>query len=131
MDIRLALMAGIDIPIPDFQLTIHQPTIKEIALIGEDDFFTAIHYLTLKKEDYAVVADIADLNSFDLLMKIMQDSPEQVKDAIRGLLTLLFPSEQITFTPRSIFIINAQEQKTVVIDSNNFDILKQYINEIF
>jgi hypothetical protein len=39
MDIRLALMCGTDIPIPECQLIIHQPTIKEIALIGEEDFF--------------------------------------------------------------------------------------------
>lgn len=42
MDIRLALMSGIDIPVPECQLTIHQPRLKEIALIGESDFFSGI-----------------------------------------------------------------------------------------
>ena len=32
MDIRLALMCGTDIPLPECQLVIHQPRIKEIAL---------------------------------------------------------------------------------------------------
>jgi hypothetical protein len=41
-DIRLALMCGSDIPIPELQATIRQPKIKEIALIGESDFFVAI-----------------------------------------------------------------------------------------
>ena len=35
-DLRAALMTGIDIPIPECQLIIHQPTLKEIALIGEN-----------------------------------------------------------------------------------------------
>jgi hypothetical protein len=35
MDYRLALMAGTDIPIPECQLTLHQPSIREIAFIGE------------------------------------------------------------------------------------------------
>ena len=39
-DIRLALMAGVDIPIPECQLILHQPKLKEIALLGEKDFFT-------------------------------------------------------------------------------------------
>ena len=38
MDIRLSLMCGTDIPVPECQLSIHQPKIKEIALIGETDF---------------------------------------------------------------------------------------------
>ena len=42
MDTRLALMCGIDFPVPECQLTIHQPRIKEIALIGEADFFSGI-----------------------------------------------------------------------------------------
>ena len=49
-DYRLALMAGIDIPIPELQLIIHVPTIKEIALIGETKFFMAVQYLCLDKE---------------------------------------------------------------------------------
>jgi len=49
MDIRLALLAGADIPIPELQVAIHQPRIKEIALIGETDFFTGIQCLNINK----------------------------------------------------------------------------------
>jgi hypothetical protein len=34
-DYRLGLMTGIDLPIPELQTVVHQPTIKEISLIGE------------------------------------------------------------------------------------------------
>ena len=43
-------MAGIDIPIPELQLIIHVPTIKEIALIGETKCVMAVQYLCLDKE---------------------------------------------------------------------------------
>ena len=43
-------MAGIDIPIPELQLTVHVPTIKDIAYIGETKFFMAVQYLCLDKE---------------------------------------------------------------------------------
>jgi hypothetical protein len=34
-DIRAALMTGIDIPIPECKLIMHQPSIKEISYLGE------------------------------------------------------------------------------------------------
>ena len=39
MDIRLAMMTGADLPVPECQLVIHQPRIEEIAYLGEEDFF--------------------------------------------------------------------------------------------
>ena len=45
MDVRLALMTGNDIPIPECQLVLHQPTIKEIAFLGETDFFIGVQTL--------------------------------------------------------------------------------------
>ena len=36
---KLALMTGVDIPIIEMQLAIHQPTIKEISYLGEEEFF--------------------------------------------------------------------------------------------
>ena len=49
MDIRLALMAGSDIPIPECRLILHQPSIKEISYLGEDDFFIGVQCLCLHK----------------------------------------------------------------------------------
>ena len=40
MNIDLALVAGVDIPFPEAGVTLHQPTIKEIAFLGEDVFFS-------------------------------------------------------------------------------------------
>ena len=36
----LLLLSGNDIPFTGAQLTIHQPTIKEIAYVGEENFYT-------------------------------------------------------------------------------------------
>ena len=45
MDIRVALMTGIDIPIPECQLVLHQPNFREIGMIGEEEFFLGIQTL--------------------------------------------------------------------------------------
>lgn len=50
MDLRLNLMAGIDIPVPECQLIIHQPTVKEIAWLGEEAFFSGVQCLTVSKK---------------------------------------------------------------------------------
>ena len=44
------LMAGVNIPIPDLRIAIHAPSIKDIAHMGESEFFTAVQYLCLEKE---------------------------------------------------------------------------------
>jgi hypothetical protein len=39
MDTKLSLMIGVDIPIPECKLIAHQPTLRDIAFIGETDYF--------------------------------------------------------------------------------------------
>ena len=50
MDIDLALITGIDIPIPECQLILHQPTIKEISMIGEMNYFYGMQCLCVTKD---------------------------------------------------------------------------------
>jgi hypothetical protein len=42
-------MCGTDIPIPECQLIVHQPRLREIALIGDSDFFTGVQTLSVNK----------------------------------------------------------------------------------
>ena len=132
MDIRLALMSGINIPIPELKLVLHQPTIQEIAYMGEQDFFTAIHYLCLDKE--VLVEDevlLQNLTNFQVLMKVIEqfDSPEK-KKAIITLLSLLFPDFKISITPKSIILINYQSKETILIDNDNFLILQNILKDV-
>ena len=49
MDNELLLLSGNDIPFIEAQVTIHQPTIKEIAYIGEEAFFTGCELINFSK----------------------------------------------------------------------------------
>lgn len=127
MDLRLALMSGIDIPVPECQVILHQPTIKEIAFIGNEDFFIGIQTLCLYKsmfvEDKKVLEEI---NNFQIFMTVMNDKEcaDKKRDVIQ-ILTLLFPGAQILFTPRSLIIGSA------TIDANNFEFLQETLRLIF
>lgn len=131
MDIRLALMCGIDIPIPALQTTIHQPTIKEISYIGEQEFFIGLQTLSINKNMLAQGNSVLEnTTNFQIFMTIMKEQEtKDKKDAVINLFQLVFPGSQVIFTPMSI-LLNKEGQQTLI-DENNFDILQEIIKQIF
>lgn len=131
-DRMLALMVGADIPIPELCLIIHSPTIKEIALMGESKFFTAMQYLCLDKE--TLIEDetvLATLNNFQVLMKVLEQSKDKEKKAaITTLLMLLFPSYNVVMMPKSIVLTQEGLEQPILIDGDNFEILQEVVKEI-
>lgn len=125
-------MAGIDIPIPELQLTLTPPTIKDIAFMGEDNFFTAIHYLCLDKSQ--LVEDeslLQDLTNFQVLMKVIEQSEsKEKKTAIITMLSILFPQYNPMITPRSIILRHRDTGDTTLIDSDNFETLQNVLKEV-
>ena len=130
MDIRLALMCGSDIPIPECQLTIHQPRIAEIALVGETDFFTGVQCLCLHKSMFVKDKSLLETtNNFQIFMTIMSEKQAaDKKAAVQQVLTLLFPQYKVLFTPRSMMI--SGNGTTITIDENNFEFLQAAISSI-
>lgn len=132
---RLLLDTKMNIPFPQAQLTIYQPSIAEIGLIGESDFFVAANALSKDYKKYQDNSDSSNMSNFDILMSVINEKTEasyKVKEAILKILFLLFPQYNVNFTPRAI-IFQSQEDKTQIhmIDSNSFDEFGQMIFEIF
>ena len=130
-DLRLALMCGSDIPLPQLQAVLHQPKIKEIALIGESDFFIGVQCLnvdkTLLNQDKTL---LQNTNNFQIFMTIMLEKEAQdKKQATNQLLSLLFPNYNIMFTPRSI-LLQGMDQN-VTIDESNFELIQSVLKEVF
>ena len=130
MDIRLALMCGIDIPIPECQLVIHQPRIREIAYLGEQDFFTGVQTLCIDKK--MMIQDKALLdttNNFQIFMTIMSEKETaDKKEAVQQVCTLLFPDCKTIFTPRSMILQG--KGGMITIDENNFEPMQQMVTQI-
>ena len=131
MDIRLALMTGIDIPIPGLQTVIHQPTIKEISYIGEQEFFVGLQTVVVNKNLLSQGNSILEsTTNFQIFMTIMKEQEtKDKKEAIINLFQLIFPQSQIIFTPMSL-ILN-KDGRQIIIDENNFESLQEIIKEIF
>lgn len=130
-DYRLALMTGVDIPIPELQLVIHQPTIKEISMVGEQDFFIGIQILCINKNTYIQDESLlANTTNFQIFMAMVNEKEmADKKAAVLQVLTLLFPQFKIIFTPRSMML--SQGEVNVIIDEENFEILQEILIQQF
>lgn len=131
MDVRLALMTGVDIPVPSCQIAIHQPTIKEISMIGETNFFIGAQCLCIEKTMYIQDENVlSSTTNFQILMTIMSERQEiEKKNNVISVLNLLFPDYKTLITPASI-VLNGNKGN-VVIDENNFADLQFYFSKIF
>lgn len=125
-------MAGIDIPIPELQITAHVPVVKEIAFMGEQEFFMAVQYLCLEKE--SLIQDeslLSSLTNFQVLMKVLEQSRDKSKKtAITNLLKLLFPDYMAIITKNSIILKLIDGETTVLIDDSNFEQFRAVLKEI-
>lgn len=129
------------VPFPPAQLVIYQPSIYEVALLGETNFFMALNALT---KDYknSIIEDNSNLDSltnFDIIMSIMREKTENGKLIfinVFQLFTLILPDYKPIITPASIVFQDIKTEEgsqpqTHMIDKNNFDIFAQYLYEIF
>lgn len=130
----LLLLSKNDIPFIGAQINIHQPTIKEIALIGEDNFFSGCEMLNFSKEILSEQdrINLAKLTNFEILMSIMNDkNSSSHKNRIGAImvLTLLFPGYEIHILPREIDICKEDEHH--YLNNDNFESFKEILVAMF
>ncbi len=131
---HLMLLTKNDIPFISAELTIHQPTIQEIGLIGEDAFFTGAQFLTIKKESIEGLSaeDAKKINNFSIILKLIADNSFEAKynkTCAESLLTLLFPDYKILFLPNMIAC--TKEGENHIINEKNFDEFQDILNRLF
>ena len=131
MDYRLAMMCGTDLPVPECQLIIHQPRIKEISLLGEQEFFIGAQCLTLNKSMFVKDKEVLEnINNFQIFMMVMNEKEAKDKrNATQQVLQLLLPSYKVLFTPRTL--IFSQEGQNTIIDETNFDFFQEVLKLVF
>lgn len=129
-DYKLALMCGTDIPFSSAQLTIHQPTLKEISMIGEKNFFQGVQTLGLYKSMFQLgESNLDDVSNFQIFMMIMNEKEMlEKKQAVYSILSLLFPEYKVNFTPSSILFT---KNETTFVDENNFEDFQEIIRSMF
>lgn len=136
---NLALISGIDIPIPEIQMSIHQPTIKEISFMGEDTYFGAIQTICFDKKLLVAQSDqgksdLNALNNFQVFMTIINDQrvkgSEERKNNVLDVFGIFFPGFLAQLLPTGLYLNNAQLQKSLMINETNFDVIQETIKQI-
>ena len=109
MDNELLLLSSNDIPFLEAQVNIHQPTLSEISLIGEESFFSGCQFLNFSKSilNLEDKTDLEDRSDFEIFMSIMCSSEKlDYKNNAMMVLTLLFPTSQIKLMPNELVLMN-------------------------
>lgn len=131
----LLLLSGVDIPFIEAQISIHQPTLKEISYIGEESFFIGSEILTFNKN---ILSDkdktvLEDKDDFEIFMSIMNNlNPSIQKNRISALmvLSIIFPEYQIKIEKKYINFYKEGEDAHQL-NKENFNIFKIIISEMF
>ena len=136
---KLQLISGVDIPIPELELTIHQPTIREISFLGELEYFSSLSLLCFNKATLIAAnpkgaSRLTEMNDFQIFMTLMNDANNQnasvKKNNISSILTIFFPGYTIQFLPTGIFFNNPRSKHSLTINETNFHILKNVLDEV-
>jgi hypothetical protein len=130
----LMLLTGNDIPFPAAQITIHQPTIKEIGLIGEEQFFTGHQILNFSKDILAEEdkVNLEDKSNFDILIAILREQNAVMqynRNCAKLVLALIFPEYEIFIEKDKIKLV--KESQEYKIDNSNYEEFKQIIGSMF
>lgn len=133
MDYGLALMTGVDLPIEQPQIIVHQPTVKEISMIGEKEFFSGMQFICIDKNLYGEEADkglLSQVSNFQLFMNIVSDKRLiSQKKNVMACLNLLFPNWQINIIPQRSLLLNLNDEN-VIIDEQNFENLQNVLRKM-
>jgi hypothetical protein len=131
----LLLLSGNDIPFQEAQVNIHQPTIKEIAYIGEEAFFIGCELLNFSKEVLSTEdkINLEDKTNFEVFMSIMKDKKtlalQRNNTCAKMVLTIIFPNYNIMVEENQISLKN--ENEAHFINNNNFENFKEILVAMF
>ena len=132
----LLFLSGNDIPFIGAQLTIHQPTIKEIGLVGEEIFFTGCQLLNFSKnllteEDKS---HLEDQTNFDILIAILREQNavmQKNRNCVNMVLALMFPEYKISLCKDCILFEREDDDKKYQINNENFEEFKEILSIMF
>ena len=135
----LQLISGVDIPSPELQVSLHQPTIREISYLGEEQYFSALQILCFNKQIIMAAnpqgsSALNAMNNFQIFMTLVTD-PEmknvaEKKNMILSMFALLFPKYTAQFLPRGIFFNNPETKHNFTLDEDNFDALQRVLSDM-
>ena len=136
----LAIVSGVDIPIPELGLVLHQPTIMEISYLeSELEYFLILQLITFDRRILMARQDqdnsrLQNMSDFEIFMTLLMDpnsnNAASRQNTLINVFTIMFPGYTTQFLPTSIYLNNATTKHHVTIDGSNFNTLKEIIKVV-
>lgn len=130
-------LSGQDIIVPEANIYITQPKIKDIVLFGEDEFLIALNLIVQIKKFIDPVkqgnSQLEIYSDFQLFMIILQED-QNTKKLIDDLFELIFSNYSVSISDTSIdFITEIDEQQAIIgrITPFNFEALQNILSDLF
>ena len=132
----LLLLSGNDIPFVKANLTIHNPSLKEIAYVGEENFLTGYQMLCVNKNSLSEEdkSHLGDISNFDILIAILRERNavmQKNRSCVFMVLALLFPSYAISLEKNSIAFKKEGTEEQTFINKENFDDFQKILKQMF
>ena len=133
---QLLLLSGNDIPFPEARVTIHQPRLREIAYVTEENFWPGCEFL---KFDKSLLKDqdrngLSNLSNFNIIMSMIQEKNVEsfkARNNVLSIFALTFPTCEITLDGARILLRDQINGQISEINENNFDKLKSIFIQMF
>jgi hypothetical protein len=143
---KLKLMVGAPLPCPEIKATITQPTIEDIAFLGEREFFMYLGYLKITKNAFFNTIDNSGFLSdeykeevkraygtasdFQIVMTICSENPE-VAEGIKTILMLLFPGYNLIHIEEPYISLKGSGKPEILIGDSGLTALNKTIDYMF
>lgn len=139
---KLSLISGCDINIKEYGVKIYQPNIKEIALIGEENFFLYLNLFAIEEDNFKkmlikllkennkqeVEQLVNNFTTWDIFMFLL-NSDKQFSNNCQFFLDWIIINKKVQIEKGDILLID--EESTIQVDDTLFIILKDIIHQIF
>lgn len=136
MDNSLLLFSGNDIPFIEARLLVHNPTIKEISFIGEDNFFAGRELINFSKNNLTEEdkINLKNQTDFDIIIAILKERKavmQKNRDCVLMILALLFPEYTIDIQNKQIVLTHEKTKENAYINNDNFNAFRNLFNNLF
>lgn len=126
-------LSGQDVPVPECNIVIHQPTIKQIVMFKESHFLAAVNIFSHAKENADRVREnnssAYQFSDFQILLAVItQDS--DIQSSVDSLFQLIFPQYNVTIVNEEIHFYEG-EKRVGMIHERNYTAFINILDKLF
>ena len=129
------LVTGEDIFVTPLDISIKQPTLKDIFISSEEDFFYFLNLFTIDKEkilkNEEENPELKNIQNFDLFLALLYQDVDRAYSGLCNFFSLLLPDCKLVELNENGFIFSIGEGKVLILNRLNFDTFREVLIEMF